>query len=171
MKIPACAGDMLNGATPEWFTEDGAAVSSGRQDSNLRRPAPKAGALAGLSYFPSSANPRQAVVLTCAGDRSLQYRENILLVQKLMAEYRKDGTAKYQICQRNGGNPVYFWSGNDFATENQKVAPPSGVPSAQTDPPNRRAMRLTVERPMPIPSNWSLACRRWKMPKSLSACS
>ena len=42
-------------------------------------------------------------------------------------------------------------------------------PRAQTRPPCRWMMRCTLARPMPVPSNSSWLCRRWKTPNSLSA--
>ena len=50
-----------------------------------------------------------------------------------------------------------------------KVAPTPGSPCARTVPPWRSTMRRTLARPMPVPSNSSLRCRRWNTPNSRSA--
>ena len=47
-----------------------------------------------------------------------------------------------------------------FRREKKTVAPPSGLPSAQTRPPCRCTMRCTMARPTPVPSNSSLRCSR-----------
>jgi hypothetical protein len=47
----------------------------------------------------------------------------------------------------------------------RKWAPLSTSASTEISPPWRWMMRWTMERPTPVPSNWSAECRRWKTPK------
>src|SRR5690606_15739911 len=48
-----------------------------------------------------------------------------------------------------------------------KVAPTSGVASAQTRPVWRVITRRTLARPIPVPGNSDALCRRWKTPNNL----
>src|SRR5690606_25552631 len=48
------------------------------------------------------------------------------------------------------------------------VAPRSTSPTAEMRPPCRTIVRLTLARPMPVPSNSLDRCSRWNTPKSLS---
>src|SRR6185436_19564782 len=81
---------------------------------------------------------------------------------------RELGVALAVVGEEDAPHQVHAWPPAGLSV-NRNVAPRPGAASAQMRPPWRARMRCTVARPMPVPSNWSARCSRWKTPKSLPA--